>query len=59
MHFEKDDIPPEFGMMLGQDVNAMKCFSGMTDTEKEDVIKQAQAAKSNDDIAQIIECILR
>jgi hypothetical protein len=59
MHFEKDDIPPGFGMMLGQDVNAMKCFSGMTDTEKEDVIKQAQAAKSNDDIAQIIECRLR
>lgn len=59
MHFEKDDIPPGFGMMLGQDVNAMKCFSGMTDIEKVDVIKQAQAAKSNDDIAQIIECRLR
>lgn len=59
MHFEKDDIPPGFGMLLGRDVNAMKCFSGMTETEKEDMIKQAQAAKSNDDIAQLIECRLR
>ena len=56
MHFEKDDIPPGFGMLLGRNENAMKCFSGMTDTEKEDVIRQAQAARSTDDIAQIIEC---
>ena len=49
MHFEKDDIPPGFGMLLGRNENAMKCFSGMTDTEKEDA----------DDIAQIIECTLR
>ena len=55
MHFEKDDIPPGFG----RNENAMKCFSGMTDTEKEDVIRQAQAARSTDDIAQIIECTLR
>ena len=46
MHFEKDDIPPGFGMLLGRNENAMKCFSGMTDTEKEDVIRQAQAARS-------------
>ena len=59
MHFEKDDIPPGFGMLLGRNENAMKCFSGMTDTEKEDVIRQAQAARSTDDIAQIIECPLR
>ena len=58
MHFEKDDIPPGFGMLLGRNENAMKCFSGMTDTEKEDVIRQAQAARSTDDIAQIIECTL-
>ena len=32
MHFEKDDIPPGFGMLLGRNENAMKCFSGMTDT---------------------------
>ncbi len=55
MHFEKDDIPPEFGMLLGRNENAMKYFSGMTDIEKEDVIRQAQAARSNDAIAQIIE----
>ena len=30
MHFEKDDIPPGFGMLLGRNENAMKCFSGMT-----------------------------
>ena len=59
MHFEKDDIPPEFGMLLGRNEHAMKCFSGMTDTEKEDVIRQAQAAGSTDDIAQIIEYRLR
>ena len=59
MHFEKDDIPPGFGMLLGRNENAMKCFSGMTDTEKEDVIRQAQARRSTDDIAQIIECTLR
>ena len=59
MHFEKDDIPPGFGMLLGRNENAMKCFSGMTDTEKEDVIRQDQAARSTDDIAQIIECTLR
>ena len=41
-------------MLLGRNENAMKCFSGMTDTEKEDVIRQAQAARSTDDIAQII-----
>ncbi len=52
MHFEKDDIPPGFGMLLGRNENAMKCFSGMTDTEKEDVIRQAQAARSTDDIAR-------
>ena len=59
MHFEKDDIPPGFGMLLGRNENAMKYFSGMTDTEKEDVIRQAQAAGSTDDIAQIIEYRLR
>ena len=59
MHFEKDDIPPGFGMLLGRIENAKKCFSGLTDTEKEDVIRQAQAARSTDDIAQIIECRLR
>ena len=42
MHFEKDDIPPGFGMLLGRNENAMKCFSGMTDTEKEDVILQPE-----------------
>ena len=52
MQFEKDDIPPGFGMLLGRNENAMKCFSGMTDTEKEDVIRQAQAARSTDDIAR-------
>ena len=52
MHFEKDDIPPGFGMLLGRNENAMKCFSGMTDTEKEDVIRQSQAARSTDDIAR-------
>ncbi len=59
MHFEKNDIPPGFGMLLGRNENAMKCFFEMTDAEKEDVIRQAQAARSNDAIAQIIEYRLR
>lgn len=59
MHFEKDDIPPGFGMLLGQNINAMRNFSEMTDSEKEDVIRETQAARSTDDIAQIIECRLR
>ncbi len=59
MHFEKNDIPPGFGMLLGRNENAMKCFFEMTDAEKEDVIRETQAAKSTDDIAQIIEYRLR
>lgn len=52
------DLPLGFGMALAMNVKAMETYSGLSESEKEQIIMKCRDAKSKEEMRQIVDSLV-
>lgn len=52
-------VPLGFGMALARNFNAMNAYSAMTDDQKKAVLERAHNARSEKEMSQIVDSLVR
>lgn len=48
------EMPIGFGMELSMNADAMRAFSGMPETDRQEVLKKARSARTREEMTEIV-----